>query len=468
MIPAEIKRRRYLGFAATVKDAFHPAVKVVEVPHHLAHAVAVYHQSEFDDTAILVADGIAEYDTLWAGMATDYAFNVHKTIAFPHSFGMTYAALTDLLGFRPFHDEWKVMGMAAYGRPRYYEEINDLMTVTHDLDVTVDQTVFTFACGGQHDLVAAGSFLASFRRKPDEELSERHFDVARSFQAVFEDKLLSVCKLVKAAYPALDSMCLSGGVFYNCLFNGRLARERTFERVYVDCDPSDAGSALGAACWAYREATGTAPRRLNHDNRLGRSFPAGRVAEAVAQSGLRSRQWSDPDDIAQAMVQHRTIGFFQGRAEFGARALGARSILADPRDARVKADINAKVKYRESFRPFAPTVLYDRQEEYFATSVFSPYMSFAVRARPGTEARIPAVIHADRTARIQSLTRDQDPFYYSVVQAVERLTGIPVVLNTSFNIRGEPVVYSPEDALDTFERSGLDVMALGPFLVYKN
>ena len=464
-LDSKVKSNRYLKLTGELK-AISPKVKLVEVPHHVCHAMSSYFQSEYKNAMSVVVDGIGEYDTAWIGEINEGTIKKHKTVKFPHSMGMLYAAVTEFMGFRPFSDEWKVMGMAAYGVPRYYEELENIVAINSDLSIVVNQDLFDFRYYGRQQWFSSKFKLASFKRESDAPITQEHYDFTASFQSVFEDKLLSLFRLIKQKYPRQQNVALSGGVFLNSLFNGKLAASGIYENVYIDCDPGDAGSAMGAALYAYKEMTGQLPERLDHDNRLGRGFSNGEIEKTLDRQGIKYKALGNMAAIVPLLEKGNIVGLFDGRSEFGPRALGFRSIMADARDPQAKDRINSKVKYRESFRPYAPSVLADRQAEYFKPDVFSPYMSFAIKANPEHAAEIPAVVHNDGTSRIQSV-RPKEGKFHQVIKAFGEKTGVPVLLNTSFNIRGEPIVYTPEDAIDTFKKGNLDALVIGDFLVTK-
>lgn len=463
---SDIKKGRYFHLKSRLKQELSSRVEIIEVPHHEAHAASVFYQSGYDRALIVVADGIAEFDTLWIGTGENGNLSCKARQPFPDSLGMAYAAVTEFLGFRAFDDEWKVMGMAAYGKPRYYEELNGLIEVQDDLSIRLNHRIFAFQCYGRNKWFHDDFRLRSLRRSAEAPLLQEHFDFAASFQAVFEDKLLALLRNVKRAHPEEKKLCLSGGVFLNCLFNGKLAQEQIFEEVYVDCNPGDAGAALGAAVHAHHQLTGYYPEALGHQNSLSRGFSADEIGKALSGANMSYREMSSVNDVANLLAENKILGLFQGRGEYGPRALGARSIIADPRAKENKDIINARVKYREAFRPFAPSILHEHQGEFFSSSVFSPYMSFAVRAKPHASSVVPAVIHEDQTARIQSVTRGASPFYHELITAFRAQTGVPMLLNTSFNIRGEPIVYTPSDAINTFRRANLDCLVMPPFIAF--
>jgi carbamoyltransferase len=465
--PVKTRSQKLFNLHNILKDIFHPKIKIIEISHHESHALSVFHQSQFESSVVVVADGIAEYDTTWIGYINNGNIEKKKSIKFPDSFGMAYAAITDFLGFQAFSDEWKVMGMSAYGTPKYYEEISKLFTVRHNLDFELS-SIFEFKYYGKRKWFSDNFVFNHLKRNPSSPLTQDHFDLARSFQSVFEDKLIHFFRMIKNVYPNETKVCLSGGVFYNCLFNGRLSNEKIFDNVYCDSNPGDAGSALGAACYAYKKVTGKMPQKLNHSNRLGRSFQDDEIKKALTTSGIRFKEISDFSEVANEIQLKGVIGFFQGPAEFGARALGSRSILADPRNPNNKDIINSRVKYRESFRPFAPSICFEDQLRFFNDPIFSPYMSFAIEAKKDAKSLIPAVIHEDNTSRIQSVLAESDPTFHKVIKDFEKITSIPVLLNTSFNIKGEPIVYSIGDALKTLQRAQISSMCIGSFLVYND
>jgi len=460
-----VKYGRYFHLRKILRKILNRDIKIIEIPHHVAHASAVYYQSEFEDPMVVVIDAMAEYDTLWVGEVRQGDIIGRATSKFPNSLGMTYAAVTDFLGFRAFSDEWKVMAMAAYGLPKYYEELNSIISIDHDMRVRLDHDVFDFKCYGRQRWFSNKFPLLDCQRPPSAEIEQKHFDFARSFQNVLEDKMLDLFRQLRASWPRHRHLCLSGGVFLNCLFNGKLVEEGLYEDVYVDCNPGDGGSSLGAACYIHKELTGRYPERLGHDNRLGRAFTPGEVRRTLERAGLKHTELSSVSDVAQHLGRNNIMGIFEGRSEFGPRALGSRSIIADPRNAETGELLNSRVKYRESFRPYAPSILIEHQNEYFAPEVFSPYMSFAIHAKPDVGEMIPAVVHADGTSRIQSVTRDKNPFFHELLSAFYRDGGVPLCLNTSFNIRGEPIVYTPTDAIGTLRKANLDVLVLWPFLI---
>ena len=460
------KGDRYLRLKDNIRKATHKDVKIIEVGHHESHAHAVMYQSTFSKALIVVADGIGEFDTTWIGYGDEKGVYKIDSIAFPNSLGMAYAAVTDFLGFRAFNDEWKVMGMSAYGKPKYFEEMSRWIQVGNDLNIKLDFDVFKFHHYGRRRWFAQDFPLARLKRGSSDPLTQDHFDFATSFQAVFEDRILKFFRNIAVKYPGFDKVCLSGGVFLNCLFNGKLAEANIFNDIYVDCNPGDAGTTLGAAAAYYREKVGMYPKNLGHNNRLGRSFGADEIKKDLLNSGLAFKEMKSESD-ALPFLKNGVVGLFEGRSEFGPRALGARSILGNPANAGLKDIINLRVKYRESFRPFAPSVTEELQSQLFFQNTFSPYMSFALKARPGIKDKIPAVIHDDNSARVQTVKKEVSPFFHNLIAGFNEEYGIPAVLNTSFNIRGEPIVYTPLDAINTFRRANLDTLIIPPFIVEK-
>jgi carbamoyltransferase len=459
------KRSRYLEMRPRLRSLLRRNVPIAEFSHHQSHAAAVFFQSQFEDALVLVADGIAEYDTCWLGHLRKGSLRELARVPFPHSFGMIYAAFTDLLGFQSFKDEWKVMGMAAYGSPRFYEQLSGMISVGSDFAVRINPRYFSFPTHGRRQWFGPAFPFLRLKRAPHEEITQEHYDLACSMQSVFEDRMLALVRSIMTSYPLSKNLCLSGGVFLNCLFNGRLNQTNLFDNIYVDCNPGDAGSAMGAALLGLGNGSGLKP--LEHSNHLGREYTADEIRSALQQNAVKFKELQSVEELACLLDQGKVLGLAHGRSEYGPRALGARSILADPRLAHMKDKINSQVKYREHFRPFAPSVLESEQHHWFPGKAFSPYMSFAVPALVEKAALVPAVVHGDGTSRIQSVRKETNPFYHELISGFSKLSGVPMLLNTSFNIRGEPIVYAPSDAIQTFRRAALDALVMPPFLALR-
>jgi carbamoyltransferase len=423
------------------------------VEHHRAHAASAYHVSGFDDAAVLVCDAVGEWDTttFWTGDGP--ALSRVGGVRFPHSLGLFYSCLTAYLGFRPNSDEYKVMGLASYGQPRYLTELHSLLVVDRATGgLTMDTRVLDFLSEPDAYLRNLGELLGLPPRGAGEPVSEKHADIAASTQAVLESAVTDLLMWL-ADRQGSRNLCLAGGVALNCKANATAFDNSPFTRMFVQPAAGDAGTALGAAL-----AVGTHDldvRPVMRHAYLGPSFDTATTAGLLTAAGIEFTDFSDDeaglvDRIASALADGRTVGWFHGRMEFGPRALGARSILADPRSARMRDRLNNDIKRREEFRPFAPAVLAERAAEFFVMDRTSPFMVdlFDVR-RPEV---LGAVTHVDGTARVQTVDRAVAPRFHHLIRRFGELTGVPVVLNTSFNLSDEPIVCTPVDALRTFLR----------------
>jgi carbamoyltransferase len=429
--------------------------------HHMSHALWGAVTSGAEDCAILVMDeqGGRSATTIWH--FRDGTLRLRRRIDFPNSLGLFYAAITGYLGFEPFSDEWKVMGLAAYGGAGV--DAGPLIEVTRDGYRVAGKGLL-----GRHpnDYSLLESLYGP-RRRVGEPLTDRHRDIAHAAQAATEQAVLA---LARAAHDLTgsSSLCVVGGVALNCKANGLLLEQGPFGAVFAPPAAADDGSAAGAA-YAAQYRLGPYPNcGPLRDSRLGTQWSGGEIEQVLANCGLRYRRLDDPEDtIAAHLAEGRIVARFRGRAEFGARALGARSILAHPGDAGMRDRVNAAVKYREDWRPFAPVVLAEAGNDYFRDFRSSPFMTLTFQALPSALERAPAVVHADGTARLQSVTAADDPALWRVLSRFAELTGLPILLNTSFNLRGEPIVDSPRDALRTFYTSGLEILVMEDFEIIK-
>ena len=431
--------------------------------HHLSHAASAYFPSPFDEAAVLTLDGVGEWATtsVWRGHGN--RLEPLWQIDFPHSLGLLYSVFTAFLGFEVNEGEYKLMGLAAYGRPRYVDQVRRLVRIAEDRSYRLDLRYFAYP---RRPAAWLAPFEEGFGRpfppgSLEGAVDERAADIAASVQEVTEEAILGMAERAKSL-TGQRRLCVGGGVAQNVLANGRILREGLFDEVYVPSAPGDSGGALGAAAYVAH-AILRAPRSRSPHAYLGPSYTPADVAAAARSSGLRYRAVDRSELIREAarmIAAGKIVGWFQGRMEFGPRALGARSILADPRDPGMKDKVNARIKYREAFRPFAPSLAIDDVPRYFEDRPMSRFMSFAARARSDARTAIPAVIHADGTSRIHTVGPDDHPVYYALLDELGRLTGHRVVLNTSFNVRGEPIVESPADAIDCFVRTDLDALFL--------
>lgn len=445
-------------------------VQLTYLSHHLAHMTGAHLLSGFEETALFSCDGYGERDTtVWATGRGD-KIKILKRIEFPHSVGCFYSAITEFLGFRPDLDEWKVMGAAAYGDPAPYRAAMERMIRLEpegafrlDLDF-FDH--FNFDTSGY--LTPAAHRLLGAPRRPDEAMEQRHFDIAAAAQSRLEEVLRWALTWLREA-SGCPRVCLSGGVAMNSLFNGRLSLDGPFDQVFAPFSPDDSGNSIGAALWAAQRA-GDPVRDQSPTPFLGRSYDDEAVAEAVARCGLTATRVEDPAAAAaELLAAGRIIGWFQGRMEFGQRALGGRSILADPRAPDMQDRLNSAVKFREGFRPFAPAVRAEDVDRFFdvPAGTRAPFMEKVLPIRAERRKEIPAVVHADGTGRAQTVERDAQPLFHALISAFGALTGVPVLVNTSFNLNGEPIVESPTDAVRTYATSGMDALMLGRHLLSK-
>jgi len=441
---------------------------VYYVTHHLAHAAAALFCSPHKEAAILTVDGYGERDStvIWKSAGT--GFERLWTREFPHSLGSFYAAFTQYLGFRPNSGEGKLMGLASYGKPRYVDEVARMLRVTHD-GFELDLSYFSFYLERPDRFSGRLTVLLGDPRKPESPIDERHQDIAASVQAVFEDALLRLATMASEK-TGLDTLCMTGGVALNCVANSRLLGDGPFDRYFFQPAASDAGSAVGAALYVEHciNGTGRGEPELLLDY-LGPKHDNDEILETLKRGGIGYTTPDDPPDAVAELLTRGNIGsVFHGSAEFGPRALGNRSTLADPRPAGMKDRLNATVKFREPFRPFAPSVLAEHAADYFEGADSSPFMLRVYQTRPEKLDEARAVTHVDGGARVQTVARDENPRYHDIIEAFGRKTGTPMVLNTSFNVRGEPIVNSPTEALKCFLTTGMDFLLINDFLLVKS
>jgi carbamoyltransferase len=447
-----------------------PPLRLAYVEHHLCHAAAFF-VSPFDRAAIVTLDGYGERPAALIGVGEGDRITALERLDFPHSLGSLYAAVTQHLGFKANSGEGKVMGLAAYGDPEgpLRRELAELVHLLPGGRFELDLSYFSYYL--ERPARVTPKFVARFgpARAPEAPLEAHHHDLAAALQGVFEDVLGHLLAEAQARTGARD-LVLAGGAALNCVANGVVPPRHGFQRLYVPPAAGDDGAALGAALYLHHQHLGHPRAGVVHDHAyLGPDTDPTEVATALAQAGCAHVHVGDraPALAARLLADGFFLGWYQGRAEFGPRALGARSILADPRPAAVKDALNARVKFREPFRPFAPSVLEERAAECFVGEGPSPFMLVVRPTRPERLDQLRAVTHVDGGARVQTVTRGQNPRYYDLIAELDRLTGVPAVLNTSFNVRGEPIVNSPKDALRCFFTTDLDFLFLGDELVWK-
>jgi carbamoyltransferase len=448
-----------------LRASFGPSrTKPIFLDHHLCHAASTFLVSPFERAAILVVDGASEAHTSMLGLGEGHQITALKRTNLPHSLGQFYAAITAYLGFTPDQDEYIVMGLAAYGEPRYAEMLRrQILTLAPEGAFRLNTRLLDFHLARAKFFVPELLRLLGPNRKPDEEVTQRHRDIAASAQLVLEETLLHLARYLKQATGA-ENLCLAGGVAFNCVANSRLRQEAGFRQVYVQPAAGDAGAALGAALWLSARRGDLRQRQVMTSAYLGPQFDEAACRQAAERAGLSCQAMDDEalcEKVATELSHGRLVFWFQ---EWGPRALGNRSLLADPRREDMRELINSKVKLRQPFRPFAPSVLEERAADYFELTEPSPFMLFTHRARPSAKGVIPAVIHVDGTARVQTVDREANPRYRKLIEAFGRQTGVPVLLNTSFNVN-EPIVCTPDEAVSCFLRTEVDWLVLGNLLV---
>ena len=464
--------------------------------HHESHAASAFFPSPFEEAAILTLDGVGEWATASFGIGRGRDLEIIKELHWPDSLGLLYSAVTYYTGFKVNSGEYKVMGLAPYGQPKYVDLLlREVVDLREDGSFTLNQKYFNYLSGLTMTSRAFDELLGGPPRVPESKLTQKEMDLARSVQVVCEEVMLRMARTAHKE-SGLENLCLAGGVALNCVGNGRLLREGPFKRIWIQPAAGDAGGALGVAqlIWhrhCEQPRTVTPGRDSMRGAYLGPAFSTAEIERFLKASGARYERLA-ADEVAprtaQLLAEEKIVGWFNGRMEFGPRSLGARSILGDPRSSRMQAQMNLKIKFRESFRPFAPSVLRERVNDYFEMDCDSPYMLLVApvkreRQIPMTDAQqslwgidqlnvvrsdIPAITHIDYSARVQTVSAETNPDYYNLIKHFESLTGCPVLVNTSFNVRGEPIVCSPEDAYRCFMRTHIDVLVLGPFILLKS
>ena len=463
-------------------------VKVDQVEHHLAHMSSAFYVSPFNDAVVVSVDGFGDFASAAWGLGHGGAIDVGGRVLFPHSLGIFYQAITQYLGFPRYGDEYKVMGLAPYGAPRFLDHMRRLVSLKPDGGFELDLTYFRHHReriafnwhGGSPEFVdlfsPALEDLLGPRRAPGEPLDDRHRDIARSTQAMYEEAFFNLLNVLHKRHKC-DNLCLAGGCAANSVANGKVRRFTPFKKVYVQSAAGDAGGAIGAALAVWHRQGGRRSFVMDHANwgpQYDAEYLKGLLDRDAARIASLQCTVAHVDDEAQlcrevaaAVAEGNVIGWFQGRLEWGPRALGNRSIICDPRRSDMKEILNAKIKRRESFRPFAPSVLSEEVDGWFEENDDVPFMMQVFQIREDKRARIPAVTHVDGSGRLQTVTQSANPRYHRLISAFHDLTGVPMVLNTSFN-ENEPVVCKPEEALDCFLRTHMDLLVLGDFLIRRD
>ncbi|MDA9855059.1 carbamoyltransferase [Paracoccaceae bacterium] len=463
--------------------------------HHLSHAASAYYPSPFDSAAVLTLDGVGEWTTTSLAIGKGSDLQVVKEIHFPHSLGLLYSAFTYYTGFKVNSGEYKVMGLAPYGEPRYADLIREkLITVANDGSFQLDMSYFDYATGLTMTNKKFDALFGGPPRALETELTQREMDLAASIQKVTEDIVLELARGI-AKETGERNLCLAGGVALNCVANGILLREKIFDNIWIQPASGDAGGALGAALSTWylhhrKERVTATERDAMKGAYLGPEFTDNEIENELTDCGANFKKLSEAEmieEVASALADEKAVGWMQGRMEFGPRALGGRSIIADPRSSVMQKQLNLKVKYRESFRPFAPSVLREDVSEWFEHETDSPYMLLVAdvqsnKRRAMTEeeealfgidklnvprSSVPAITHVDYSARIQTVHADTNPKYHAVISKFKEKTGCPLVVNTSFNVRGEPIICTPTDAFRCFMGTDMDMLAIGNYVLDK-
>jgi carbamoyltransferase len=492
-LPLWIKHK--LWIPDTIKSELGFEGEILFTEHHQSHAGSAFYPSPFEEAAILTIDGVGEWTTNSIAVGKGNEFSIIQEVHFPHSIGLLYSAFTYFTGFKVNSGEYKVMGLAPYGEPKYVQQIYDnLIDLKEDGSYRLNLKYFNYMSGLTMTTDGFDALFDGPRRKPESPLTQREMDLARSVQVVVEECMLRQAKFVYQE-TKLPNLCLAGGVALNCVGNGRVLREGPFKNIWIQPAAGDAGGALGAAlCVWYGYLKN--PRKVNGKqdaqkaSLLGPQFSDSEAKTQLNKLGAVYHEYSDNDlmhRVTDQLVQDKVIGWFQGRMEFGPRALGNRSIIGDPRSKNMQSKMNLKIKFRESFRPFAPAVLREDVDKYFELDSDSPYMLIVAPVREERripldaeqeklfgiaklnipKSDLPAITHVDYSARVQTVSRDNHPRFHSLISAFKERTGCAVLVNTSFNVRGEPIVHTPEEAYACFMRTEMDCLVVGNLVLLK-
>jgi carbamoyltransferase len=478
----------------TIRDALGYKGKVFFSTHHQSHAAAAFFPSPYQRAAFLTLDGVGEWATSAYGVGEDNKVTILKEINFPHSIGLLYSAFTYFTGFKVNSGEYKLMGLAPYGEPRYVDLIKrELIDIKEDGSFRLNMKYFDYCAGLRMTNDAFADLFGGPRREPETKLTQREMDMARSVQAVTEEVILKMARHIKRVTDT-KFLVIAGGVGLNCVANGRLLREGPFDDIWIQPSAGDAGNALGTALFAWHHVLGNArvaDKRRQKATYIGPEYKDDEIQAYLDKENIPYLRCETPDDLCQRVAaliaSENVIGWFQGRMEFGPRALGARSILGDARSREMQSVLNLKIKFRESFRPFAPTVMLEHVADYFTLDRESPYMLLVAPVRQDhlrnldasdkqaegfaklkvERSDIPAITHVDNSARVQTVDKQDNPLYHRLLECFYEKTGCPVIINTSFNVRGEPIVCAPGEAYICFMRTNMDYLVLGSFILDK-
>jgi len=452
---------------------------VLFVEHHQAHAASSFFCSPFEQAVILTIDGVGERTTTAAGLGSGNKIKLEKEIRFPHSLGLFYSTITAYLGFSVNNSEYKVMGLSAYGEQDknnniFYKKLKEVIDIKDDGSFRVDMSYFKYHYTGKMPSAKLCCLLGGPIRQKNESIEIRHQDIASALQLITEEVVFKILNDLYKNYQC-ENIVLAGGVALNSVLNGKILRQTKFKNIWVQPNASDGGTSLGAALFVYHQILNNNNRRPLVDGYLGSEYSDLEIKKFLDQNQIKYYEFADKNELVQKIAQlifdNKIIGWFQGREEWGPRALGARSILANPLNPKMKDILNLKVKHRESFRPFAPAVCHENAKEYFeldgALFGLAEHMLAVCRIKKEWQARIPAICHVDGTARPQIVKKDNNPLYYDLIKEFGKISGVPILINTSFNVSNEPIVSSPEDAYRCFCGTEIDYLVLGNFLITK-
>lgn len=443
--------------------------KVMYVKHHLSHAASAFLVSPFEEAAILTADGVGEWTTTTCGYGKGNEIKILKEIHYPHSLGLLYSAVTTFLGFEANRGEGTVMGLSSYGKPVYIDAFRKMIDVKEDGSYEIDPSYFKFIKGRR---LYSRKFIKAFGkpRKARSKIERRHEDVAASLQMIVEEIIIKMANHIYEQ-TKMENLCLAGGVFLNCVANHKILEQTPFKNIYIQPAAGDTGGALGVAVYANNVIFNN-PRTFVMDHPYhGPAINENHTRRVLLNApDLRMKKYTEDELIsfvADKLAQNKTVGWAQGRMEFGPRALGNRSILGNPCNPEMKDILNAKIKFRESFRPFAPAVLEENANDFFELKSVSPFMTLASRVKEDKKAQVPAITHVDGTARVQTVSKKTNPRFWKLIKEFEQLTGVPMVINTSLNLKGDPIVCTPDDAISCFKRCNMDYMVIGDYVAEK-
>lgn len=442
--------------------------EILFIEHHMAHAASSYLVSPFQEAAILTVDGVGEWTTTAFGYARGNDIVLQKKIDFPHSLGLLYSAVTAYLGFKVNNDEYKVMGLAPYGKPAYYEKMKQLLDIKQDGSYALDMRYFVYHYKTE---MPSKKFMEEFgpMRKLGGPIDQRHKDIAASVQKLLEETLFTILNSLYNETKC-ENLCLAGGVALNSVANGKITKRTPFKNVFIQPAASDAGTSLGAALYLWHTILGNKRTSIQETAYFGPSFTAEEIKTFLDEQKIIYKEFKSKKEIAkktaELIAQNNVIGWFQGAMEWGPRALGNRSILSNPANPNMKEILNTKVKHRELFRPFAPVILQEKVHEWFEIDKDEePFMLFVYPFKKEKRTLVPAVVHVDGSGRLQTINKKQNPDYYAVIHEFEKRTGVPILINTSFNIRGEPIVCTPQDAYRCMMGTGIDYLVMDKFIV---